>query len=150
SVLIVLPMVPCRASAQVTTATYARAEQLLPKNAERLVLHDKIQPNWLPKSDRFWYRVTTERGVQFVLVDPAKGTRVPAFDRARLARALGTAADTALVADSLPFQSLEWREEGKSTALVISLRGKSWRCDLGSDRCESVGVAKTPNPNELV
>ena len=90
------------ADAQVTSTTYASAERLLPKNADRLVLRDKIQPSWIGRTDRFWYRVDTETGVEFVLVDPAKGGRRAAFDRARLAAALSTAADTALAADSLP------------------------------------------------
>ncbi len=39
-----------------------------------LVLHSGVRPTWLP-DDRFWYRTTTETGIEAVLVDPAAGTR---------------------------------------------------------------------------
>ncbi len=47
-------------------ATYERAETMLAQNADPLVLRDKIRPQWIAGSDRFWYRVTTERGSEFV------------------------------------------------------------------------------------
>ena len=99
-------------------------------NANNLVLRDRVQPRWIGTSGRFWYRVMTPSGVEFTYVDPAKRVRRPAFDSRRLATALGSAADTMLVADSLPFQTIDWREEGKTTSIVVSLRGKSWQCDL--------------------
>jgi dipeptidyl aminopeptidase/acylaminoacyl peptidase len=60
-----------------TAADYARAERFMTYNTTPLVLRSGIRPTWLP-DDRFWYRVTTEKGAEFVLVDPAKGTRMPA------------------------------------------------------------------------
>jgi dipeptidyl aminopeptidase/acylaminoacyl peptidase len=58
----------------VNAPDYARAEKFLGYNANPLVFHSNIRPNWLP-NDRFWYRVTTENGAQVVLIDPATGTR---------------------------------------------------------------------------
>ncbi len=136
------------AQSQMSPATYAKAERMLSRNADALVLRDKITPQWIGGTDRFWYRVTTERGSEFIYVDPAKKVRRPAFDHGRLAGALARAADTAVVADSLPFQTLEWQEEGKTTRIQVGLRGKSWRCDLGLYRCDSVATPK-PDPNEL-
>jgi dipeptidyl aminopeptidase/acylaminoacyl peptidase len=57
-----------------TAADYAHAEQFMSYNVNPLVLHGAVRPNWLPDG-RFWYRVQTESGPSFVLVDPAKGTR---------------------------------------------------------------------------
>jgi len=136
------------AQLQMPVSTYARAEQMLTRNAAALVLHDKVEPHWIAGTDRFWYRVTTERGSEFVYVDPARKLRRPAFDHARLAGALAQAADTAVVADSLPFQTLEWQEDGKVTRIQVGLRGKTWRCDLGLYRCDSVATPKV-DPNEL-
>jgi len=112
------------------------------------VLRDKISPQWIAGTDRFWYRVTTERGSEFIYVDPAKKVRRPAFDHGRLAAELARAADTTVVADSLPFQTLEWQEEGKVTRIQVGLRGKTWRCGLGLYRCDSVATPKL-DPNEL-
>ncbi len=138
------------ANAQVTTATYARAEAMLSPNADKLVLRDGVRPNWIRGGDRFWYRVATATGTEFVLVDPARKLRRPAFDHGKLAAGLARAADTAVAADSLPFPTLTWEEEGKATRVVVSLRGKSWRCDLGTYRCDSTATPKPPDPNELL
>src|SRR6478672_11755806 len=62
------------APAALTAADYARAERLMTYNTTPLVLHSGVRPTFLP-DDRFWYRVTTERGSEAVLVDPATAAR---------------------------------------------------------------------------
>src|SRR2546425_10710315 len=69
--------IPGLAQTQPLTADdYARAEKLLGYNTNPLMLHSPARPVWLP-DDRFWYRVTTEKGNEIVLVDPVRGTRGP-------------------------------------------------------------------------
>src|SRR4051812_47113565 len=62
-----------------TAADYAHAEQFLTYNTAPLVLRAAVRGSWLPgdPGDRFWYRVTTEKGVEVVLVDPAKASKSP-------------------------------------------------------------------------
>src|SRR5439155_15790707 len=105
--------------------------------------------NWIAKSDRFWYRVATSRGSEFVYVEPARRLRRPAFDHVRLAAALGRAADTTLSPDSLPFQTLKWEEQGATTAIVVEARKKTWRCDLAAYRCDSTAAPKKPAADAL-
>src|SRR5262245_50337463 len=57
-----------------TAADYARAERFMTYNTTPLVLHSGVRATWL-SDDRFWYRVTTERGSEAVLVDPATASR---------------------------------------------------------------------------
>jgi hypothetical protein len=83
-----------------TAADSARAEKLMGYNTTPLVLRSGARPNWLP-DERFWYRVTTADGAEFVLVDPVKGTRAPAFDHAKFAAALSTATGRAYSAGNL-------------------------------------------------
>ena len=47
-----------------TAADYARAEKFMTYNTTPLVLRTGVRASWLPgdPSDRFWYRVTTEKG----------------------------------------------------------------------------------------
>ncbi|MDX2061132.1 MAG: DPP IV N-terminal domain-containing protein [Gemmatimonadales bacterium] len=124
------------AQPQMPAATYSRAESMMPTGtAGHLVLRDKIVPQWIAGSDRFWYRVTTERGPQFIYVDPARRIRRPAFDHVKLAAALAAAADTTLNPDSLPFPSLRWIEEGRRTAVEVEVRRANWRCDLATYQC---------------
>jgi dipeptidyl-peptidase-4 len=67
----------------VTAADYARAERFLRENTMSLVSGLGVQPTWLA-GDRFGYRITTQGQSQFILVNPAKGTRIacsPETDR---------------------------------------------------------------------
>src|SRR5689334_1510841 len=95
------------AQSKFTTADYQRAEKMMTYNTASLVLRSGVRANWLP-DDRFWYRVTTADGPAFVLVDPAKGTRAPAFDHAKVAAALGAASGRAVDPRNLPFQDIEF------------------------------------------
>ncbi|MFN6962674.1 MAG: DPP IV N-terminal domain-containing protein [Pyrinomonadaceae bacterium] len=77
-----------QALAQQTTRTltaddYARAEKMLAYNTAPLIDRAGVQPNFLPDG-RFWYRVLTPTGWEYVLVDPAKGTRTADADRSKL------------------------------------------------------------------
>src|SRR5271155_1763673 len=90
-----------------TAADYARAEKFMTYNTNSLVFQNTVRPTWMA-DDRFWYRNTLADGAEFVLVDPARGTRVPAFDHARLAVALSKAAGVVYGAHSLPVQEIEF------------------------------------------
>src|SRR2546422_9229052 len=105
----------------ITAADYARAERLLGYNTNPLVFRSGVRPTWLP-DDRFWYRITTAEGSEFVLVDAARGTRVPAFDHARLATALSAAAGTTYDAHHLPFTGFDLSADGRT--ISFNLRGR--------------------------
>lgn len=57
-----------------TVEDYARAESMLSFNTGKLVDRNLSRVTWLDDG-RFWYRVSIEAGNQFVLVNPADGTR---------------------------------------------------------------------------
>ena len=126
-----LAIASASAQQKFTAADYARAEQLMGYNTTPLVLRSGVRPNWLP-DERFWYRVTTAEGAEFVLVDPAKGTRAPAFDHARLAAALSTATGRAYTAGNLPFQEIEFSSDGQSVSVQA---GGRWKCDVKGATC---------------
>jgi dipeptidyl aminopeptidase/acylaminoacyl peptidase len=60
-----------------TAADYGRAETFMTYNTMPLVLHGGVRPTWVPGDppDRFWYRTTTEKGIETVLIDAASGSR---------------------------------------------------------------------------
>jgi dienelactone hydrolase len=115
-----------------TAADYARAEKFMTYNTTPLVFGTGIRPNWLT-GDRFWYRVTRQGGAEFILVDPAKGTRTPAFDHAKLAASLSTAAGQKYEALTLPFQDITLADDNSSVA--FSAAGKRWKCGLSDYAC---------------
>jgi dipeptidyl aminopeptidase/acylaminoacyl peptidase len=114
-----------------TAADYQRAEKFMTYNATPLVYRAGVRPNWLP-DERFWYRVTTADGPQFILVDPAKGTRAPAFDHVKLAAALSAASGQTVDAKSLPFQTIEFTDDGGS--VIVQASGR-YRCDVAGTKC---------------
>ncbi|HEV2961119.1 MAG TPA: DPP IV N-terminal domain-containing protein [Candidatus Angelobacter sp.] len=108
-------------------------------NVSPLVIHTMGRPNWLRDEDeRFWYRTTTADGSAFVLFDPAKKTGQPAFDHAKLAAALSSATSRPVDAAHLPFVDLEFVADGR--AILVLVRGRRWRCDLGSYQCSAEGA----------
>jgi len=134
-----LAVLPAIAQQRVfTAADYARAEKFMGYNTTPLVTHSGVRPNWLP-DERLWYRVATEAGSEFVLADPARGTRGPAFDHAKLAAALSTAANAKYDAGHLPFMSFEFSAGGKE--ITFNAAGKAWKCDLDAYTCASTGAA---------
>jgi dipeptidyl aminopeptidase/acylaminoacyl peptidase len=110
-----------------TDNDYAHAETLLGYGTGSLIDHDFGRPNWI-SGDRFWYRVLTAQGSDFILVNPAKGTRAPAFDQAKLAAGLSAATGQTVDANHLPFGTFTYSDDGKSVSFKSA--GKSWICDL--------------------
>lgn len=67
----------------VTAADYDQAAKFLGSSTGKLVYRNNVNPTWLPDG-RFWYSVSTASGKEFVLIDPAKGSRKTAADQATL------------------------------------------------------------------
>ena len=116
-----------------TDNDYARAESQLNYGTAPYVDHAMGQPNWL-SGDRFWYRVLTAQGSEFILVNPAKGIRAEAFDQQKLAAGLSAASGQAVTANHLPFGNFRFSEDGQSIHFRVA--GKSWVCNL-----QTYGVA---------
>jgi dipeptidyl aminopeptidase/acylaminoacyl peptidase len=128
-----------------TNDDYARAEKFMPYNTTPLVFHAGVRrPAWLPDG-RFWYRTTTAEGSEFVVVDPARKTRGPAFDQAKLATALSAAAGTAYDAFHLPFIQFDLAADGRSLSFAIG--AKRWTCDLPPSKCTSEDAKPGETPN---
>jgi dipeptidyl-peptidase-4 len=117
---------------QLTADDYARAERFLPAGTMPLVTGMGVQPTWLPDG-RFWYRTGVPEGSAFFVVDPARRTREPVFDQARLASALAAATGSAVNGNRLPFQSFDLAKDGRS--LTVSVQGRRWSCDLQQYAC---------------
>ncbi|MBK7873570.1 MAG: DPP IV N-terminal domain-containing protein [Saprospiraceae bacterium] len=71
------------AQQNLTTDDYARAENMLSYNTASLVDRMGVRPTWLPDG-RFWYRVYTASGSEYVLINPADGSRTVNTDLQKL------------------------------------------------------------------
>ena len=126
-----------------TAADYARAEKFMSYNTTPLVFGTSVRPIWLP-DERFWYRNTTEKGSEFVLVDPAKGTRAPAFDHARVAAALSAATGTNYEAGKLPFTEFEF--SANRAEISFNVGNRRWTCGVEGDKCTATERAAEAPP----
>lgn len=101
------------AAGQGSKADYERALSA-GKRFDNKVFRDRVEPNWLPDGNRFWYRVETGPGKhELVLVDAAAGTRTVVADPSALPAA------PALKSSELPLQTGRTRRTGAACQLTI-------------------------------
>ena len=131
-------------SNSLTTKNYEHAESFMAYHTDQLVDHGLVSPNWMA-GDQFWYRILVPRGSEFVLVNPAKGTRSPAFDHQKLAAAISTATGVKTEAAMLPFQTFLYTADGKSITFLAG--GKGWKCDLKSYMVTADNSTAIVSPN---
>jgi dipeptidyl aminopeptidase/acylaminoacyl peptidase len=133
AVIAVVRALPAPAVAQGTRADYERAERFLGPRVDSLVLNERVRPNWLGRTDRFWYARALPDGHEVLLVDPAGPRRGPAFDHARLAAALTEALGKPVEPARLPIDGLGLSAAGDTVTLEIE-RAR-WQCPLDTYVC---------------
>jgi dipeptidyl aminopeptidase/acylaminoacyl peptidase len=110
------------------------------------IYRDKIDPHWFAiaggQTNRFWYRLQLPHGEkEFVLVDADAGTRKPAFDEPRMAKALTGLVSRDIEPKKPPFDSLEFSPDGKT--LTLSGGSSNWAVNL-ENYSATVAAAKNP------
>src|SRR5664279_5650373 len=116
-----------------TAKNYELAESRLQYNTEPLVDNNfNGRPVWVA-GDKFWYRILTARGAEFILVDPAKASRAPAFNQQKLAAAISASTGKIYSEFNLPFQTFSFSPDQKS--ILFQADHKSWICDLQNYTC---------------
>jgi len=113
--------------AQGTQADYDRAKNLGKLLSDK-ILHSGVRPEWIAKTNSFWYSTQTERGTEFYFVDAAKGTKTPAFDAEKIASQLLASTGKTMKAYELPFRSIRYSEDLKT--LSFNAEGFEWTYDL--------------------
>lgn len=73
-ILLVVPIAALAQPKSLTADDYARAEKFLAATVNPLVMNGSLNVTW-KKDGTFWYRVSTEKGSEFVIVDPRKKLR---------------------------------------------------------------------------
>ncbi len=118
------------AHAQGARSDYERANSLGQFVAGK-VFRSAVKPNWISGGDRFWYRNDLADGQrEFVLVDPAHATKMPAFDHARIATGLTKALGREVTAEHLPIERIMFVTD--RPVLLLQVQEKSFACDLNT------------------
>jgi len=133
-----LIVLPAGAQTRFTTADYARAEKFMTYNTTPLVYKSGVRPSWI-SGERFYYRNTTAEGTEFILVDPVKGTRQPAFNHAKLAAALSAASGGSVDGSRLPFQEIDVTPDGATVS--FNYNNRHYKCDTAGTKCTDDGAA---------
>ena len=136
SILLVMCLHFSAASAwpQGTREDYQRAEQFLAGNLRHRIYVADVTPHWIAKKNRFWYRKAGTKGTEFILVDADQNTADPAFDHSRLAASLSKALKREISSTELPFDSIEFSDDGKS--LSFQIESAPWSCQLENYDCK--------------
>jgi dipeptidyl-peptidase-4 len=138
-------LLPSFARAEGAAADYARAEQFFGSNLKNLAFRLDVRPHFIGDSGRFWYRLDTRSGHEFVLVDPQRNTRALAFDHVQLASALALATGRQFTATTLPLDDIEFATDDR--AIAVRLGAQRWSCDRASYQCAA--TAPPPAADEL-
>src|SRR2546421_164098 len=103
---------PSTSHAQGTLADYQRASEVIAKvRPADVMLNGALDPHWIGATHRLWYLRHADGGAkEFIQIDSEKGERAPAFDHARLAKALATTAEggPSFESTTLPFDFIEF------------------------------------------
>ena len=121
---------------------YARAERFLGQNTSPLVDHAAQGVRWLDDG-HFVYVDADANGARILRMDAASGKAAPAFDHAKLAKALAKATGKPVDAKKLDkaVTHFEVQADGR---FDITTRSGRYLCDLGSKgACASKPAAKT-------
>ena len=133
--LAVVSLVLCgEIAAQGTREDYQRAAQFLAGNLRHRAYVAEVTAHWIVKKNRFWYRKLGMKGSEFLLVDADQNSAGPAFDHAQVAASLSKGLRRDVQASELPFESIEFSEDGKSISFQVD--GSPWSCTLENSDCK--------------
>ena len=118
-----------------TAADYDRAVTFLGPDLAGDVIGGSAEAHWLA-GDRFWYRSETASGHAFMLVDPRRKSKRPAFDHAKLAAALSSVTGKTYGADDLPFQAIALSPNMRDVSFNVA--GHGYECAVSGSSCKQL------------
>ncbi|MCI0464097.1 MAG: DPP IV N-terminal domain-containing protein [Gemmataceae bacterium] len=124
---------------RVTGANFKLAETYSPEFLRPFVYSTSVIPNWIGKSDSFWYEYRTSKGRQFYRVDPSRATRTPLFDRGKLATLLSAETRKPLVPELLPLTRVSLSADGNTMKFVTETF--QYEYDLTAEKLKKTGKA---------
>ncbi len=100
-----------RPTADVSTVVkpnYDLASQWTGEKVGKLLFDTSVTPRWFESGDRFWYTFQTHEGRKFYLVEPAKKSKAPLFDHAKMAATLTQMIGQPYETAHLPFSTVRF------------------------------------------
>lgn len=104
-------------------ANFELANKFTTEKLRALIPDQSLHPEWIEKTDRFWYRFKTTSGTGYYFVDPEKKLRKPIFDGMKLAAELIRVTGKPFNGSDLALQNLKFVKSNKSIEFELdSLR----------------------------
>lgn len=113
-----------------TADDYKQAERWMNYNTRPLVTHTVTRAEFLADG-RVFYREVQSAGVVYMLADPAKGTKAPAFDGGAVAKAISDATKQPVTAARLNVTTFRPEASG----FLVTTGEGSFHCDAAATKC---------------
>ena len=104
---------------RIAGANYPLAQKFNKDFVAKHVQESSVAPQWIGKTDVFWYGARTATGTHYWKVDPAAKSKTPLFDHVALAAALSEAAKKPLDRDTLRIDRATVSVDGKKLTFVF-------------------------------
>ncbi|MFO8234145.1 MAG: DPP IV N-terminal domain-containing protein [Bacteroidales bacterium] len=109
--LSVIFIFPESLSGQEKLNDYQKAEKFIHFNVENKVYNLRVNPQWIKKTSRFWFKKEKEDGHEYLMVNAEDNRIEPFFNHQKLAQALSAKLDKKVSADSLPLDQLKFEKK---------------------------------------
>ena len=107
------------AAEPVTGADYPQAFRYTPESLRPFLYDTSVTPNFLGKTDLFWYSFRTSQGTRWWRVDPRKAAKEPLFDHERLAALLSEQTHKPVEQATLPLTRVSVTDDGVKMKFVV-------------------------------
>jgi dipeptidyl aminopeptidase/acylaminoacyl peptidase len=105
---------------KVTGANYPQAAKFNREFVYQHVQEANVFPQFIGKTDQFWYAVRTPNGTKYYRVDPTRKLKEPLFDASKLAALLSEAVQKPVDTDTLAISRTTVTEDGTKMRFVQS------------------------------
>ena len=129
---------------KVVGANWAQAKKFTKEFVDQHVHTASIAPVFIGKTDLFWYAIRTPEGVRYWKVDPAKKSKVPLFDHAKLLAQLSEQAQKPLDAVAFQIRTASVTDDGSK--LKFSFEAFAYEYDLTANTLKKLGKAAADQP----
>lgn len=130
-------------NAQLSKDIYQQADSA--SRFSQLVYNTVSSVNWVENSQSFWYKVRTQKGTEYKMVDAVKLKSKEAFDHEKLCKAINEAAKKEFKPYALNLRALKFIDDGKN--ISFEMDQASWQCDLRSYKLEKKSDVKRNRNN---
>jgi dipeptidyl-peptidase 4 len=123
-------------------ANYPLVTKFSNSNLRQFVYDSTVTPNWIGKTDSFWYSFRTSAGTNYYRVNPKTCVREPLFDQSKLAAQLSEMVQKPLEALDLPITRGSMNDEGTKFKFVTE--DFQYEFDLPAEKLTKLGKAPPP------